>query len=285
MTGASGRLSDGLAGEARVAGAGGDRLGRALAGWDIQSHRSILADASAAHLLLVTRTQALIAGAGLVLVEAAGRGGIIEPSERLSAAFAEAGRSWSNLAGRWSDLAFPDAHVDPALIRAAAEVRASIRELTHQSTTIARPAAIATRPDLDRATAAMLRAFETAAEMAHVVAEKADNPALLGPARALSQRAHNDIEAGLATPHPTGDFVWISPNDIRAQRIVPIPPPVAETLRAASTATVDAAVAAATVSVVHASTTSATRAEGPNVTIRLRGTAMTARASRPGPSW
>lgn len=253
LRGASGRLSDGVGGEARVPGEDPDRLARALAGWDIQSHRTILADPSAAHLLLVNRTQALIAGAGLVLVEAACARGIIEPSQRLTAAIAESGRSWSNLAGRWGDLALPDAHIDPALIRAAAEVRASLRELTHDTATVATPHVIATRPGLDLAIRATLRAFETAAEMAYVIAEKAHNPDLAGPARALSQRAHNDIEAGMATPHPTGDFVWVSPNDILAQRIIPIPQPVAETLRSASTATVAANRAAAAVSALYAS--------------------------------
>jgi len=50
--------------------------------------------------------------------------------------------------------------------------------------------------------AATLRAIEAGSELAGVVAEKADAPNLTGPARALSRRAHNDVEGGLATPPP-----------------------------------------------------------------------------------
>lgn len=283
LHGSSGRLSDGLAGEAGWPRDDRDRLGRALAGWDIQAHRSILADPSAAHLLLVTRTQALIAGAGLVLVEAAGRSGIVEPSDRLISALAEVGRTWSNLASRWNDLVMPDARIDPPLIRAAAEVRAAFRELTHDTTKIATPDVIALRPTLEPATQATLRAFETAAELAHVVAEKADNPALAGPARTLSQRAHNDVEAARATPPPSGDRVWVSPNDILARRIVPIPPPVAEALRTASAAVVAASGAAAAGSVVQANTTSAVHVADPAVTVREHGAALAERQVQAGP--
>jgi hypothetical protein len=72
------------------------------------------------------------------------------------------------------------------LVRAAAEVRAALRELTQDATTLARPEVIATRVSLDQATAATLRAIESGLELAHVVAEKADNHNLTGPARALS---------------------------------------------------------------------------------------------------
>ena len=49
-----------------------------------------------------------------------------------------------------------------------------------------------------------LRAVGAGVELAVVVAEKADNPSLTGPARALSRRAHNDVESGLATPPAEG---------------------------------------------------------------------------------
>lgn len=284
LRGANGRLFDGVSGEARSPACDDNRLGRALAGWDIQSHRSILSDPSPAHLLLVTRTQALIFGAGLLLVEAAGHRGIIEPSERFTTAVTEAGRAWNNLAGRWNDLALPDARLDPPLIRAAAEVRAALRVLTHDTATIAATEAIASRPGIEQAVEATLRAFETAAELAQVVAEKADSSTLAGPARALSLRAHNDIEAGLATPHPDGDFVWVSPDDILAQRVVPLPSPVAEALRAASKAAVTASGDAAAAAAVQVNTSSGSSVltESPT-TGRLHDVPESARVKLSGP--
>jgi hypothetical protein len=98
---------------------------------------------------------------------------------------------------------------------------------------------------------ATLRAIEAGSELAHVVAEKADTPNLTGPARALSRRAHNDVESGLASPPAEGDVVWVSPADILAKRMVLLPPPVAETLRAASDATIEATSTASAVATLH----------------------------------
>ncbi|MEI2808772.1 MAG: hypothetical protein V9F00_00745 [Nocardioides sp.] len=158
-------------------------------------------------MVLITRTQGLIAGATMVLIDAAQLAGHLEPTNRLSPAIAEAGRAWSNLANRWGDLNPPDARLDPDLMRTAAEVRAAYRELTHAATTMASLDLIATRPGLEQATAATLHALESGSELAYVVAEKANSPGLAGPARALSIRAHKDIEAGLVAADRTDDVV------------------------------------------------------------------------------
>lgn len=183
-----------------------------------------------------------------MLVDAAQLAGC-EPSDRLRPAIAEAG-AWSNLASRWGDLTPPDARLDPDLIRTAAEVRAAYRELTHDASTMASPDPIATRPGLPPGAAATLHAIESGSELAYVVAEKVHNPNLAGPARALSIRAHNDVEAGLANAPPEGDVVWVSPADILARRTVPVPPPVRESLSTASAATAAASSAAAAVATV-----------------------------------
>jgi hypothetical protein len=221
------------------------RLAQSLANWDIQSHRALARDLEPPSILLITRTQGLIAGASMVLVHAAATAGILEHSDRLVPAIAEAGRSWSNLASRWGDLARPGASVEEPLARAAADVRAAYRQITHDTTTLATPEVIATRPGLSQATEATLGALEAGPELAHVVAEKADAPDLSGPARAMSRRAHNDVEFGLASPPTEGDVVWVSPDDIFAQRAVMLPPPVREALRSASMATASAASTAA----------------------------------------
>ena len=244
------RFPEALAGEAIRPVNDHGRLAQAWANWDIQSHRALARDLAPSNILLIARTQGLIAGAGMVLVDAAAITGVLEPSDRLVPALAEAGRSWSNLAGRWGDLAPPGARLEESLARAAAEIRAAYRQITHDTTTLATPEVIANRPGLPQASVATLRAIEAGSELAHVVAEKADAPNLTGPARALSRRAHNDVEAGPASPPAEGDVVWVSPADIFARRIVPIPRPVQEAL-AKSSATVvassSAAAAAATI--------------------------------------
>ena len=166
--------------------------------------------------------------------------------ERARPAISRAAASWSQLGSRWHDLTRPSDRLDPALAAAAAEVRAAYRELTHDVTTQASPDAIATRPGLARGFAASLDALEAASELAHVVAEQADRRELVGPARALSRRATNDIEAGLATAGHDDDQAWVSPADILAKRLVSLPPPVAEgLLRVSAEVAQDAASAAA----------------------------------------
>jgi hypothetical protein len=247
------RFPQALAGEASGPVDDPGRLAQGLANWDIQSHRALARDLEPSNVLLITRTQGLIAGASMVLVDAASTAGILEPSDRLVPAIAEAGRSWSNLASRWGDLTPPGARLDEPLARAAAEVRAAYRQITHDNTTLARPQVIATRPGLPQATVATLRAIESGSELAHVVAEKADTPNLTGTARALSRRAHNDVESGLASLPAEGDVVWVSPADILAKRLVPLPPPVIETLRAASDDTSETTSTASAVAALHRS--------------------------------
>jgi len=241
------------------------RLAQALANWDIQSHRALAREPEPPNILLITRTQGLIAGASMVLIEAADAAGLLGPSERLAASIAEAGRSWGNLASRWGDLAPPGARVEAPLARAAAEIRGAYRQITHNTTTLATPQVIATRPGLPQASVATLRAIEAGCELAHVIAEKADAPNLTGPARALSRRAHNDVDAGLASPPGEGDVVWVSPADILARRIVPIPRPAHKAL-AKSSATVVAAssAAAAAAAIALGNYPSAARATQPH---------------------
>lgn len=246
----AGTFTRALAGEASRPLDDPGRLQRALTAWDIQAHRSLASAPTPANVLLVTRTQCLIAGAALVLIEAAARADLL-PSptnldDRLQPAISRAGCAWSNLASRWSDLKTPAARVDVDLGRAACEVRAASREFTHDKTTMASLDVIATRPGLGRAVTAILNALEAGAELAYVVCEQAGNPNLTGPARALSIRAHNDVAAGLAPHHdPSADIVWVSPADILAKRQVPLPPPVAEALRTTGAELTQAAYAAA----------------------------------------
>jgi hypothetical protein len=244
-----GRFAPVLAGEAPRPLEDPGRLQRALTAWDIQAHRTLASAPTPTEVLLVARTQGLIAGAGLVLLDAAVRADLLPSAtttERLLPALNAAGRAWTHLASRWSDLTTPAPRLDGDLVRAATEVRAASRELTHDTTTMASLEEIAARPGLDTATGAILHALETGAEIAYVVAELADNPHLTGPARALSIRAHNDVESGVAAPHPApGDIVWVAPGDIVTNRHVLLPPPVAEALRRAGVTASHAADAAA----------------------------------------
>lgn len=230
------RYPSDLAGTAPPDDADQHRVARALAGWDIQAHRSLASRICAADHATISRTQSLIADLGATLVAAARDdattaeplglktrqtlGHLEPPLQTLSLA-------WANLASRWGDLSLTTDRPDPRLDRAAGELRAAFRQLTHDAASPLPPAAIAKHPGLAHAMDTTLAAIETSADLADVLLEKAGQPGLVGPARALSRRAHNDIEAGLVFPSPPGDVVWVSPGDIHAKRLVPLPEPVA----------------------------------------------------------
>lgn len=232
------RFPEQVAGEATTPFDDPTRLRRALASWDIQVHRGLAAHSTPANLVLATRTQALIGDTSVVLLHAAAQGGALpspDALDRLAPAIEEANHAWNELASRWRDLCLPNDRLDPALARAAGEVRAAYGELTHDTTTLATPATIATRPALAEAVQASLDALEAAAELAYVVSDKANDPDLTGPARAVSVRAHNNTEAAIAAgTRPDTDTVWVTPQDIAANRAVRLPAPVVEGLIGAS---------------------------------------------------
>lgn len=263
----AGGLAAGVAGEARPPAADHNRVPRALAGWDIQAHRSLAARSSATDNVIVCRTQALIAGVALLFVGADSHNretdradaGDDRPTRSLDAL----GRAWSNLASRWDDLPAPTDRPNPQLLRVSAELRAAYRELTQDATTTFPPHVIAQHSGLACALTPTLAAIESAPEIADVLAEKANQPDLVGRARALSHRAHNDIEAGLATPDPAGDAVWVSPTDIHAKRMVQLPRPVAEALNAASSRVQRESWKAASIAAVERSAESPIRSVAP----------------------
>lgn len=213
------------------------RVARALAGWDIQAHRTLVGRSCAADHAIIARTQSLIADVGALLVSATRFGGSTPDGvgsgsdDRLASALSESSAAWSNLASRWGDLRGPSDRPDPRLERAAAELHAAYREITHNATTPLPQAAIGRHPALDHALSANLGAIETSVELTDLFVEKSKQPGLVGPARTLSRRAHNEVEAGLVIPDLGGDTVWVSPSDILLKRIVPLPAPVEQSLR------------------------------------------------------
>lgn len=279
-----GRFTQALAGEAAEPVQDDNRIARALAGWDIQAHRTLASESWQPNMLLITRTQGMIAGAAQVLVDAAQSVGQLEISSRLAPAITESGRAWSNLARRWGDLVPPGTRLNPDLMRAAAEVRSACRELTHDTTTMASLDVIASRLGNGDTITATLHALESGAELADVIAEKGYAKDLTGQARALSIRANNDIESGLVMPPPDDDIVWVSPSDILARREVALPPPVRDLLRAASESTVAASSSAAAAATVAVARTDG-QADAPAIVSTRTDRTRRVPTTHPSPPW
>lgn len=237
------RFPEQLAGEASEA-VDPRRLRRALATWDIQAHRTLAAHPAPANLVLACATYARIADTSALLLHAAAAGGAALPSpDALRSSVEAAAQAWAELGNRWRDLTLPHDRLDPALARAAGEARAAYRELSLQGTGPVRPTMKATGPGIAEALHATLEALEASTDLAYVVNEKAHDPNMTGPARTLSLRAHNDAEqAREAQPRNqrNHDVLWITPRDIHAHKLVPLPGPVADRLRAAAWRTTQA---------------------------------------------
>ncbi len=232
-----------------------DRVSRAVASWDVLAHRMVGRRPSQADLTLVARTQADIARAHVLLSDRTpdaaapqrgagdGRGsGVSLGSTDALGALENSQRAWGAVAARWKDLAPPGAAPTVVLLQAAAELRAAMSQTT---TTVGAPM-------LAAPAAAVLSAVVTraAADLAPEVAVHAARLDLGGPARALARRLRE--EPDLRQVHdrrgalgPARDTVWVSPVDIVANRVVPLPRPLVEGLRRASTDMVGASARAA----------------------------------------
>src|SRR4030095_9088516 len=151
------------------------RLQSALTAWDIQVHRTLITDADAADLVRIGRIQALIASAAAVVTEAAAEKTEIGPGlvQRFTATLDAAQVAWSRLAKRWGELTSPDSRADPALARAASEVRSAIRATSCNATGWATPDEIANRVNLTRALKSLHLSMVAAIDTAHVAREVA----------------------------------------------------------------------------------------------------------------
>jgi hypothetical protein len=120
-----GRFTEALVGEAVRPVEDDSRIARALAGWDIQAHRVLASNGWPANVLLITRTQGLIAGAAVVLVDAPGR----RPPRALRPARTGDRRRRRSVEQPGQPLGRPDSPGRPAQPRADARRRRSARRL------------------------------------------------------------------------------------------------------------------------------------------------------------
>lgn len=220
------------------------RWGRAVAAWDIQSHRTLARHPAAANVHLACRVQALIGETvGTVI---AGRPSSPREQHEIRADIDAATRAWTSLARRWHDLVNPFDPVDPLLARAASEVRTATSEV--QTWATGDESEAGSDPALLRAGAEVLA---SGADLASLVQELSWAPHLRGPARALSRRAHSDAAADIeAGRRPDVDTIWVGLQPILRGHLVDLPEPVATCLRASTDNLVSAARLAATCSSV-----------------------------------
>jgi hypothetical protein len=209
---------------------GAERLQQALIGWDIQAHRTLAATPTPANLLLTSRTQAGIATAAAAILHAGASTGHVDThayEQRLAPTLDATQQAWTHVATRWAEMTTPASRTDLDLVHAAGELRAAVREVAHDKTTWARPEVMAGRVDLGEAAQHLQQALSTAVDLACVTRDvAAADTNLTGPARAMSHRAHADIDRAADGGHEDEEVAWVTAADVYANRTVTIPQPV-----------------------------------------------------------
>jgi hypothetical protein len=207
----------------------GTRLATALAGWEVQAHRTLAANPDPADLVRVARVQALITSTTSILTEAAVRKGYIDGDvlHRLAPALEADHVAWSRLAKRWGELTSPASRTDPALVAAASEVRAAIAATAASQNGWATPDQLASRIDLSNTVKTFYLSMVASLDIAYVVRDTAaDQPGLTAPARIIGMRAQGEAEIAIEQGETRYEGVtWTTGHQIAANQLIPLPEP------------------------------------------------------------
>jgi len=223
-----------------------------VAVWEMQAHRTLANQPDPADLVRVARVQALIAATTVVVGEAGARRGEIDAGaiKRLTQALENSELAWSRSARRWAELTTPASRTDPALVEAASQLRAAIRAAVANQTGWATPDEIAGRIDLPATAMTLHRSLLAGVELAYITREiAADHPGLAAPARVIAMRAQGEAEVAIEQGETRFEGVrWVTPHQLAANQVIPLPEPARRGLINAATdvaAATNQAVAAA----------------------------------------
>ncbi len=216
------------------------RLEQALARWDLQAHRTLAASPTAANLRLTVDVQRNLAVASGVITAAAASREVLDPqqhTDRLRPALSSLEHAWGQLGSDLGPLIGRQRRLDPQLLLAGNEVRAALREVTHDHAGFASPATMADRVDLTAATASLQRGLSAAVDLAHVVRDALEDPELTVAARGAHAMA-------TASGVPDTPRAWVSAADLHHDRPVPLPHPARSALVGHTERVITTAVAA-----------------------------------------
>jgi hypothetical protein len=205
------------------------RLQSALAGWDIQVHRTLAANPDSLDLVRTARVQALIATVAGIVTEAAASKGTLDRSlaEQLAPRLEDIQIAWTRAAKRWAELNGPASRTDPALARAAAEVRAALAATASTPTGWATPDQLVDRLDLAKTAKTLHLSLLAGVDVAYLTREVAANHgSLTAPARVIAMRAQGEAELAADQGETRYDGkVWATPRQIATNQPIPLPEP------------------------------------------------------------
>lgn len=221
------------------------RLGEAFSGWDVAAHRALAAAPTTRTLALIAGQQMLSAHIGHRLWHVAAATGYIETPQlhtRLAPALERAGQCWDRAYRAWNRLTPRSDPSEPAdLRRAAGELLAAQRELTHDGVAAATPTVIAARTDMARLVSTLRQALACAVDLTYAHRDAAADSALMIAPRPASVWVNHLIEQGQL---PDVEAAIISPAGMAADRSIQVPSALTVPLRELAEATIRASVEA-----------------------------------------
>ena len=130
------------------------------------------------------------------------------------------------MARRWAELTSPESRVDPLLVRAASQVRATVATTATNATGWATAEEIAGRVDLTGTNALHLN-MVSALDVAYVTRDiAATSPTLTAPARQIAMRAQGEAEIAADQGNTAYQgMTWATERQIAANQLIPLPTP------------------------------------------------------------
>lgn len=208
-----------------------DRIGSALARWDVEAHRAVASEPSLGVLLEVTRVQAATAAMARSVLEVAADRRRMDPdmfTRQMGPQLVASEAAWSALHHELNTLRGATQRPLPTDLRnAGSEVVLALADIVLDGAVNASPPTVALRTT-EGGLRAICESIGTAGELAAVVKDALDAPDLTTTARAAQAR----LAARSGGPwQESPDHAWVDPRDLQADRSVPIPAPLAAQLR------------------------------------------------------
>ena len=202
------------------------RLEQAVAFWDIQARRTRAAAPTVADVLFTAKVERDLTLTGGRIVAAAGDLGVVDAEQfrqRLEPAFAQLDAAWGGLGSDLEQIAGRARRVDPELLRSGTELRASLREITADVGGQASPPTMAERADLLVASLEVHRGLVAAVDLGFVLRDAVTDPELTAPARGVQATC-------LAFVDQPDEAAWVDAGDAYANRPVPLPDALRQSL-------------------------------------------------------
>jgi len=216
-----GRWPAALTGEHREPAEPG-RLSLALAGWNLQAYRTLTADPTTGTLLYIAHVQHHIAITSHLVMAGAAAASAIDPARFHNghqAALIAHEASWTRLGSLLHHLTAPaQRRVDTALLAAGHELRAAIRDLTHDGATPRSTTRIGHEIDLAAASLTLHGAAAAEIDLVRTIADAVANASLEGSARAVQNVS---ARTTIATPLQA----WVPASDLHRKTTTPINDP------------------------------------------------------------